>query len=192
MLTANPTPLAVSPGTICLTFDDGPGRHTLDIARLLAHHEIRATFFVVGRRAERSIEVVREVRELGHWIGNHTFHHHPLAARPGWEDAVGEVVGKNRSCLICRPDWRRSVIAAATLRQLVGRRRRGTQSVRRWAKVRRAHRLGHRCADQAIGGGVRNGQPWDTRKKCQTAYLHAIESRGGRRRACCMTVRAAA
>src|SRR5512136_2839353 len=36
--------------TLSLTYDDGPDRHTLDIARYLASKRIRATFFVNGCR----------------------------------------------------------------------------------------------------------------------------------------------
>jgi peptidoglycan/xylan/chitin deacetylase (PgdA/CDA1 family) len=64
--------------TVSLTFDDGPGPHTLEIARFLSENEIRATFFVVGKHVEKNPETVRKVSELGHTIGNHTYSHQEL------------------------------------------------------------------------------------------------------------------
>ncbi len=39
------------PGTICLTYDDGPGPETLELGRYLAEQHIPATFFVIGQHA---------------------------------------------------------------------------------------------------------------------------------------------
>ena len=60
---------------LCLTFDDGPGIHTLPIALFLNQHNIRATFFVVGKYAANNIDVLAKLKELGHIIANHTFEH---------------------------------------------------------------------------------------------------------------------
>jgi len=61
---------------IALTFDDGPHpRHTEIILDILKEHNIRATFFVVGKNANLHSEIVkREILE-GHEIGNHTYSH---------------------------------------------------------------------------------------------------------------------
>ncbi|GAB2743364.1 polysaccharide deacetylase family protein [Nocardioides pakistanensis] len=70
-----------SGGYVYLTFDDGPFVNTpllLDRLKLL---NLRATFFVVGRRVqERPEVVVREVRE-GHSVQNHTYAHTALTVR---------------------------------------------------------------------------------------------------------------
>jgi peptidoglycan/xylan/chitin deacetylase (PgdA/CDA1 family) len=63
---------------VTLTFDNGPeAQVTPGVLDLLARYHIRATFFVMGRKA-----VTKEGRELigraideGHWIGNHTYTH---------------------------------------------------------------------------------------------------------------------
>ncbi len=60
---------------LCLTFDDGPGIHTLPIALFLNQHNIRATFFVVGKYAANNIEVLTKLKDLGHIVANHTFEH---------------------------------------------------------------------------------------------------------------------
>lgn len=73
-----------------LTFDDGPNpRATEAIVRLLARNCVPATFFMVGRHAERFPAVARAVARAGFGIGNHTHTHRRLAiagpARTVWE-----------------------------------------------------------------------------------------------------------
>lgn len=60
---------------IAFTFDDGPGKYTSDILRLLAEYHDHATFFVTGVSIRKFPEVLQaEVRD-GHEIGNHTDSH---------------------------------------------------------------------------------------------------------------------
>jgi peptidoglycan/xylan/chitin deacetylase (PgdA/CDA1 family) len=59
---------------VALTFDDGPAPGpTSMVLDLLARHEARATFFMIGERAAAHPDLVRAVRERGHEIGNHGF-----------------------------------------------------------------------------------------------------------------------
>lgn len=60
---------------LALTFDDGPSESTPDILRLLAKHNVRATFFMCGANARRLPGIVREVLAAGHEIGNHSDTH---------------------------------------------------------------------------------------------------------------------
>ncbi len=61
---------------IALTYDDGPNDpHTLSLLEVLARHDVRATFFVIGRYIRLRPDIVREVARAGHVIGNHTFTH---------------------------------------------------------------------------------------------------------------------
>jgi peptidoglycan/xylan/chitin deacetylase (PgdA/CDA1 family) len=56
-----------------LTFDDGPDPvYTPQVLDILARHEARATFFLIGENARRHPELVRRIREMGHEVGNHT------------------------------------------------------------------------------------------------------------------------
>ena len=58
---------------LALTFDDGPdSRYTPELLSILATHETRATFFLVGERARRFPEIVAAIRDAGHEIANHT------------------------------------------------------------------------------------------------------------------------
>lgn len=61
---------------LALTFDDGPNDpHTLHLLDVLAQHEVKATFFVIGRYVRRRPDILAEVAKRGHAIGNHTFTH---------------------------------------------------------------------------------------------------------------------
>jgi peptidoglycan-N-acetylglucosamine deacetylase len=66
-------------GCVALTFDDGPDPvDTPRLLDLLLEKNVKATFFVVGQRAERHPEIVRRAWEEGHLIGNHTWSHRAL------------------------------------------------------------------------------------------------------------------
>jgi peptidoglycan/xylan/chitin deacetylase (PgdA/CDA1 family) len=61
---------------IALTYDDGPNDpHTLKLLEILAKHNVKATFFMIGRYAQQRPDIAREVARAGHAIGNHTFTH---------------------------------------------------------------------------------------------------------------------
>lgn len=61
---------------VALTFDDGPDpQRTPAVLDLLARQGVRATFFVVGARAEAHPELVRRMVAEGHVVGNHSYTH---------------------------------------------------------------------------------------------------------------------
>jgi peptidoglycan-N-acetylglucosamine deacetylase len=63
-------------GGVALTFDDGPDPvFTPQVLDVLAGSGVRATFFVVGKRAERHPEFVRRMVVEGHAVGSHSFSH---------------------------------------------------------------------------------------------------------------------
>lgn len=71
---------------IALTFDDGPNPAiTPQLLELLARYGTRATFFLVGRIARACPELVCEIADRGHSIGNHTETHPNLAWMPAWQ-----------------------------------------------------------------------------------------------------------
>jgi peptidoglycan/xylan/chitin deacetylase (PgdA/CDA1 family) len=68
------------PGELALTFDDGPNPvWTPRLLDLLANHDVRATFFLVGSRAQAQPALVRQIAAAGHLIGNHSWSHLNLA-----------------------------------------------------------------------------------------------------------------
>lgn len=63
---------------IAFTFDDGPDpAYTPRLLDLLKRKGIRATFFVLGSKAERYPELIRRIHEEGHLIGIHNYKHLP-------------------------------------------------------------------------------------------------------------------
>jgi peptidoglycan/xylan/chitin deacetylase (PgdA/CDA1 family) len=91
---------------VALTFDDGPNDpYTLQLMELLARHEVRATFFLIGSFVRKHPEIARALRQAGHVLGNHTMSHPSLlwerparvreelaACNAAIEDATGEAV----------------------------------------------------------------------------------------------------
>lgn len=59
-----------------LTFDDGPTPGVTDqVIDLLATHNVKATFFCLGRQVKQHPELVKKLVEQGHCVGNHGFAH---------------------------------------------------------------------------------------------------------------------
>ena len=61
---------------IALTFDDGPHPvYTPEVLKLLRQHRAKATFFCIGKNVEQHPDVVKQVNQAGHAIGNHSYTH---------------------------------------------------------------------------------------------------------------------
>ena len=68
---------------VALTFDDGPSPpYTDQLLEVLAKHNVKATFFMIGNRIEKCPETVRSVMAEGHQIGNHSYSHPLLGFLP--------------------------------------------------------------------------------------------------------------
>ena len=64
---------------IALTFDDGPHpRDTPQVLEVLAKHNVRATFFLIGQSVERYPHLVREIHQYGHQLALHCYRHLPF------------------------------------------------------------------------------------------------------------------
>src|ERR1700681_173894 len=58
---------------VALTFDDGPDpKFTPKVLEILRRYNITASFFLVGERVRRFPELLRQIQDGGHSIGNHT------------------------------------------------------------------------------------------------------------------------
>ncbi|MFF6883694.1 polysaccharide deacetylase family protein [Streptomyces sp. NPDC012421] len=67
--------------SMVLTFDDGPDpRHTPAILATLRRHGCRAMFFVCGEMAVENQDLLREMADDGHVVGNHSWSH-PLVPK---------------------------------------------------------------------------------------------------------------
>lgn len=68
---------------VALTYDDGPSPpYTDQLLDILAKHNVKATFFLIGKRIERHPETVDRMIAEGHQIGNHTYSHPVLGFLP--------------------------------------------------------------------------------------------------------------
>jgi peptidoglycan-N-acetylglucosamine deacetylase len=117
---------------IALSFDDGPDPvFTPRVLAILAEQRTRATFFLVGERAERAPHTVARMVDAGHEVGNHTWSHSNLWFCGPWRtdrevgrahDALTRLTG--RPPALFRPPW--GMVNAAMFSAL---RRRGERCV---------------------------------------------------------------
>jgi peptidoglycan/xylan/chitin deacetylase (PgdA/CDA1 family) len=90
--------LPVGCDKLALTFDDGPHpEHTRRVLQILDRWDIKATFFVVGREAERYPDVVHAIDAAGHEIGSHTHSHPAELARLPLRNVVDEIQRGNQA-----------------------------------------------------------------------------------------------
>src|SRR5713226_4537211 len=98
---------------LALTFDDGPNDpHTLRLLDVMGKHDVRATFFLIGRYVKQRPDIAREIAQRGHVIGNHTFTHPRLIFQPAarirqeilhCREAISDAVGEHTN--LFRPPW---------------------------------------------------------------------------------------
>lgn len=83
---------------IALTFDDGPNPFwTKKVLDILDKYDIKATFFILGANAEKYPDIVKEIFDRGHLIGNHSYSH-PRAGFGDFERAekiIFNITGKH-------------------------------------------------------------------------------------------------
>jgi peptidoglycan/xylan/chitin deacetylase (PgdA/CDA1 family) len=100
---------------VALTFDDGPDPNvTPAVLDVLRDHELKATFFVVGRRVARNPETVRRIVREGHSLGNHTYNHPNMAdlgagqmrnEMQSTQEAVDRALGYSYPMTLMRPPY---------------------------------------------------------------------------------------
>ncbi|CAD5969434.1 Peptidoglycan-N-acetylglucosamine deacetylase [Planktothrix tepida] len=81
---------------IALTFDDGPWLETLKVLAVLQQFDIKATFFILGRNLLLYPEIMQQVVQAGHAVGNHTWTHsypkmEPLRAKSEIENTSAKL-----------------------------------------------------------------------------------------------------
>jgi peptidoglycan-N-acetylglucosamine deacetylase len=68
---------------VALTFDDGPNPvYTPRILSILVQFDAHATFFIIGRQAEQHPDIICDIANAGHEVGNHTYGHRPFWLLP--------------------------------------------------------------------------------------------------------------
>jgi peptidoglycan/xylan/chitin deacetylase (PgdA/CDA1 family) len=77
---------------VALTFDDGPDPAvTPAVIDALAKHEMRATFFAIGRWLEAHPRLARDIVSAGNELGGHSWSHWPLQGFLGVPDQQREI-----------------------------------------------------------------------------------------------------
>jgi peptidoglycan/xylan/chitin deacetylase (PgdA/CDA1 family) len=66
---------------LALTFDDGPGKSTAKLLRVLKKERAKATFFLTGKYVDQRPALAKRTLAEGHAIGNHTYSHFSLTPR---------------------------------------------------------------------------------------------------------------
>lgn len=67
---------AAEKGQVWITLDDGPDPATTPaLLAVLDRHQAKAGFFLIGDKAQKHPELVREIAQRGHLIGNHSQTH---------------------------------------------------------------------------------------------------------------------
>jgi peptidoglycan/xylan/chitin deacetylase (PgdA/CDA1 family) len=175
------------PGTLCFTYDDGPGRteggeddpgpRTGELGAFLHSEGVPASFFAVGKNASEFGCILAGLRSHGHLVANHTYDHLSLPAFvAGGGDVRGQLARtdevirdhvEGRATFFRAPygDWRlkgqvRSNVAADLNRSALATNHVGPIG---WD------------IDAGDVGFWRDGRPAE---ECVRAYLEAIECTG--------------
>jgi peptidoglycan/xylan/chitin deacetylase (PgdA/CDA1 family) len=86
---------------VSLSFDNGPDAETTpQVLDTLREREVRATFFVIGRKAAAARALCEAAHAEGHWIGNHTWSHDtPLGLMSDGSGSAAEEILRTESVL---------------------------------------------------------------------------------------------
>jgi peptidoglycan/xylan/chitin deacetylase (PgdA/CDA1 family) len=109
---------------VWLTFDDGPDpEYTSELLNVLRAKNVKATFFVIGEKAERHPDLLRRIVEEGHSLGNHTYRHEPIDRLSAYDvlkevqrtsDVLRQILGK-APCRFRPPHGKLSLLAIQKL-----------------------------------------------------------------------------
>ncbi|KAH7377601.1 hypothetical protein BKA64DRAFT_649078 [Cadophora sp. MPI-SDFR-AT-0126] len=95
-----------NPGTVALTFDDGPSPYTPQLLDILSQYGAKATFFIVGGGWRGNIDnwdsqwpyILQRMNADGHQIASHTWTHADLSALP-WDAMTAEITNNESAFL---------------------------------------------------------------------------------------------
>ena len=76
---------------ITLTFDDGPNENTLPVLDVLKKHNVKATFFCIGKNIEKHPEILKRIVDEGHIVGNHSYSHSNVFDFYRKDRVIGEI-----------------------------------------------------------------------------------------------------
>lgn len=99
---------------VAFTFDDGPDPcYTPELLDLLHEHDVKATFFVLGKKAEQYPDLIERMHREGHQIGIHNYTHTPNWIYFPWTnirrqvDRTADIVERITGArpILYRPPW---------------------------------------------------------------------------------------
>lgn len=76
---------------VYLTFDDGPRSETLAILDVLKKHQVKATFFILGKMIKGNEETLKRIVAEGHTLGLHSMSHDKKRFYKSPQSAVEEM-----------------------------------------------------------------------------------------------------
>ena len=113
---------------MALSYDDGPNDpHTFRLLEVLARHNVKATFFMIGQYVARRPDIVQAVVREGHVVGNHTYTHPNIIFKSQaqlrdeitrCEQALTAAVGDQHAPIFRPPFGGRTPGALRTVREL--------------------------------------------------------------------------
>ena len=90
---------AAQGGQVVISIDDGPDpKVTPQVLALLDQYAVKASFFLIGTRAEQSPELVADIVSRGHSVENHSYSHPHLFSLFGPQRMAAEVA-RGQDCL---------------------------------------------------------------------------------------------
>lgn len=147
------------PGTVALTFDDGPHPEaTPRVLELLAGEGVVATFFLVGEQVRRQPGLCREIVDAGHAVGLHGDTHRSELRLTPWALAEDRRRGLAaiHGATDVMPVVHRPPYGAASAAGLALARRSGLETVlwSRWGRDWRRRASPGSVADDVLGDGL--------------------------------------
>jgi peptidoglycan/xylan/chitin deacetylase (PgdA/CDA1 family) len=173
------------PRHVALTFDDGPHPDaTPELLGLLAQAGVTATFFLLGRMAERHPAVARSIADAGHEIGVHGYEHRllvkrgPVSTRADLDRATAALTAVTGA----QPRWWRPPYGVANTAALLEARRLGLRPVlwtcwgRDWTAGCTPDSVYRNVLRKLAGGGtiLLHDSDYAAAPKCWLAMLGAL------------------
>ncbi|QZA77887.1 polysaccharide deacetylase family protein [Deefgea tanakiae] len=116
---------------IALTFDDGPGNDTRQLLAILKAQQVPATFYMTAKSMAGREELVKQIWQAGHELGNHSVNHPhlPELAERYWDEEIGPTQEKFRSIVGFAPNTMRPPYGEITDAQIEDLAKRGIKVV---------------------------------------------------------------
>ena len=85
--------MLLGPKKVALTFDDGPSPfQTAQVLNILKEQNVKATFFMLGKRVEKHPKIVQRIKDEKHGIGNHSYRHISFHESKSTESLLAEII----------------------------------------------------------------------------------------------------